>query len=167
MYIDLGEIKLQNFQQLDITENYLRWLNDKELMKYSRQSFFDHDIKSAEMYLKTFSNSSNRFLAIKINQTLVGTATVYIDDIYKTCSYGILIGKEFLGNGFGQIVWDFLIKDLSVRLGARKVSVGTLIGNAKMIKIIEKSGMDFEANLKNEGMLEGVPCDILLYRYFV
>jgi RimJ/RimL family protein N-acetyltransferase len=167
MYIELGELKIQNFQQLDITENYLKWLNDKELMKYSRQSFFDHDFNSAEMYLKTFNNSLNLFLALKINQTLIGTATVYIDDVYKTCSYGILIGREFSGNGFGQIIWDFLIKDMSVQLGVRKVSAGTLSGNAKMIKIIEKSGMDLEANLKNEAMLDGVPCDILLYRYFI
>ena len=163
----ISDLIIRDFQDTDISENYLRWLNDKTFMQFSKQSLLNHNFDSAKSHLDAFKNSPNRFFAINRQEKLLGTATAYIDDIYNVCNFGILIGPEFSGRGFGQTVWNFLINDFAKEIGIRKVSAGALEKNLKMIKLFESSGMDFEARLKDEGVLLGQPCDVLLYRYFI
>ena len=47
-----------------ISETYVSWLNDKKLMQYSNQRFFQHSKETCIKFLETFDKSSNIFLAI-------------------------------------------------------------------------------------------------------
>ena len=162
----LDEVEISNFIRSDISEKYLSWLNNPEHMQYSTQRFFDHTFDSTLSYLESFTNSSNHFFSIKVGKELVGTATLYVNSAYRTASPGILIGPEHAGKGYGKQAWKLLIGNVPVQLGIRKVSAGTLEVNKAMIRLFESNNMEFEARLVGEGLLNGIPRDILVYRKF-
>ena len=37
------KVILSNFQETDISKKYLNWLNDPEVVKFSKQRFINHD----------------------------------------------------------------------------------------------------------------------------
>lgn len=167
MHYQIGDITIKDFKLEDISQDYLSWLNDKDYMKYSRQSLITHDTTSVAKFIYDLKSANNIFLSIKSNSILIGTLTIYIDSDYQVCSPGILIGRSFAKLGYGEIVWQFVIGTISKDLQMRKVSAGTMINNRPMIKLFEKSGMEFEATLSRAALLESVPTDIVLYRYFI
>ena len=68
MTIKTKNLYLKKFSNLDITENYLRWLNDKKITRFSNQKFIKHNFKSSQTYLNTFKNSNNLFFSINQKQ---------------------------------------------------------------------------------------------------
>lgn len=160
-------LEIAAFEESDLSEQYLSWLNNAQHMRYSRQSLLNHDFNSARNYLDTFRGSANRFLSIKKDGLLIGTATIYVNNDYKTCSAGIMVGPDCAGNGFGKIAWALLIGEVASSLGIRKVKAGTLRENIAMLRIFETSGMELEAVLKDEAIRDGKPTDIILYRHFL
>ena len=158
-----SEIVISDFQEADISEKYISWLNNKQHMKFSQQRFVNHSLSTAKDYLASFENCDNRFYAIKSSSDLVGTGTIYINQSYGTCSVGILIGPEFSGQGYGKQAWQLLTTVIPENLGLRKVSAGTLETNKAMLRLFEESRMQFEARLVQEGIFEDSAVDVLLY----
>ena len=58
-------LHLQTFQNKNISDTYLSWLNDPVVTRYSNQRFCRHTYESSETYLKSFVGTSNSFLLIK------------------------------------------------------------------------------------------------------
>ena len=160
-------LEIAAFEESDLSTQYLSWLNNGQHMRFSRQSQLTHDFNSARNYLETFRGSGNMFLSVKKNGLLIGTATMYVNKDFGTCSAGIMIGSDHAGRGYGKIAWALLIGEVASSLGVRKVNAGTLKENKPMLRLFETSGMELEAVLKDEGVLDGKPMDIILYRHFL
>ena len=47
-------IYLTLFKEQDITSEYISWLNNTEVTKYSRQRLIKHNLASSKEYLKSF-----------------------------------------------------------------------------------------------------------------
>ena len=65
------------FTEADITADYIRWLNDPEVVRFSNQRFRHHDERSCLAYLRSFADSDNMFLAVHLSgdKRLIGTMT--------------------------------------------------------------------------------------------
>ena len=61
------ELFISNFQLKDINSNYIKWLNNKELLKFSSNKFVNFDKKKCIKFFKSFQNSQNLFLSINSN----------------------------------------------------------------------------------------------------
>lgn len=160
-------VKISRFREEFISRSYLSWLNNQEHMKYSAQNSGLHSRASSVAYLKSFDNRNSQFLAISVMNDLVGTATMYLNSSYGTASFGILIGPEFAGRGYGKIAWELLTGEIAYKHDVRKVSAGTADGNIPMLRLIESSGMQFEARLVSECIVDSLPTDILIYSKFL
>lgn len=167
MFFKSQGLEIATFEESDLSAQYISWLNDAQHMRFSRQSRLYHDFNSAKNYLETFRGSENRFLSIKKDGSLIGTATMYVNKYFRTCSAGIMIGSDYAGNGYGKIAWALLIGEVASSLGVRKITAGTLRENKAMLRLFEASGMELEAVLKDEGELDGKPVDIIVYRCFL
>ena len=44
--IDGGIVSLRPFQEADISNTFVSWLNDEEIVKYSSQRFLNHTCES-------------------------------------------------------------------------------------------------------------------------
>lgn len=160
------EIFLRDFTRDDITDAYLGWLNDPTTVRFSNQRFRHHDYQSASEYLKSFADTCNLFIAIchRATSNPVGTMTAYINPHHQTADVGILIGSGFTrGIGLGRESWQLLCDWLLHERRIRKLTAGAAAINTPMIRIMERYGMDREAVLKEQEIVEGTPVDILLY----
>ena len=160
---------LQRFSESDISDRYLGWLNDPEVVRYSNQRFIQHDRAISQGYLQSFQGTDNLFLSIRNKQdkVMIGTMTAYIASHHGTADMGILIGERTLwGQGYGLEAWSCLMDYLLHQAGIRKVTAGTMHVNKGMLHIMQQSGMRHEATRHQQEMLDGDPVDILYYARF-
>lgn len=161
-----SRVVIRNFNRSDITDEYISWLNDGEVVKYSGQRFLSHDRASAVRYLDSFAGTRNLFLIITDSVTgeSIGTLTVYRQLNHRVADVGIMIGnRQFWGQGLGLESWMLVISFLINEMGVRKVTAGTIRSNKPMLAIMENSGMKCEAVLPGQQLLNGEPEDVFLY----
>ena len=162
-------IIIDNFKKKDISDDYISWLNNSDVVRFSNQRFIRHNRISCKTYRDSFINTGNSFLAIrcKKNQEMIGTVTVYRSLNHGTADVGIMIGdKGVWGKGFGQDAWDTVLVWLLDIDGVRKVTAGTLKCNFGMIRLMERSGMELEAIKKEQEIVDGIAIDLVYYAKF-
>ena len=165
-----SKVELRTFTEEDITSDYLGWLNDPVVTRFSNQRFHTHSRESCRSYLRSFVGTDNLFLAIRRldDSQLIGTITAYVSPHHGTADMGILIGhRSVWGQGYSQDAWDTLSNHLLLLPGMRKLTCGTLACNHGMIRIAERSGMQLECARKAQELVEGEPMDILHFARFV
>lgn len=158
-----------NFERKHISDIYLSWLNDAEIVKYSELRHSKHDFNTAVEYLNSMNNSSNEFLAMiqKKSHKHIGNISIYNDYNNYISEISLLIGERLIwGNGFGYEAWDAAIQYVFSKK-IRKIYAGAMKSNKAMLGIIHKSGMHIESILKKHFLLEGMEEDMIkavLYR---
>jgi RimJ/RimL family protein N-acetyltransferase len=161
----LGQrVTLRPFTADDIGADYVGWLNDRELMKFSNQRFRSHSADSCRAYVDSFAGSSNLFMAIHHGTDLVGTMSVYRSAAHGTADIGLLIGRGG-GNGWGRDAWATML-DYLLGQGTRKVTGGTLRCNVPMVKIMQACGMQPDGVRIGQELVDGQPQDVLYFARF-
>ena len=91
-----NKVILQPFTENDITIDYISWLNNSEVVRYSNQRFKDHDYESCVRYIKSFINTDSFFIAIRRldDNQLIGTMTAYVSRHHQTVDVGIMVGER-------------------------------------------------------------------------
>ncbi|MEO6079208.1 MAG: GNAT family N-acetyltransferase [Steroidobacteraceae bacterium] len=151
-----------------IGPEYLGWLNDPLVMRFSNQRFHLHTPGSAHNYLASFEGTANRFFAIHQLQDkrMIGTMTAYIAAPHRTVDLGLLIGdRSVWGRGYGLEAWSALMSRLFGE-GLRKVTGGTVRPNTGMQKIMQRSGMRMEAVRERHEIVGEEEVDVLYYARF-
>lgn len=169
MEIRTGRLLLRSFREEDITPEYISWLCDPNVVRFSNQRFLSHDRESALRYLQSFQGTANDFLSIEMLEDgwRVGTMTVYRNAHHGTCDIGIMVGDRGVwGSGIGGEAWCATVGQVIREPGVRKVTGGTLRPNLAMVRIFERSGMHLEAVRAGQELLNGEPVDVLLYARF-
>lgn len=164
-----GRVILQKFSRGNITTDYIAWLNDPTVVRYSNQRFVLHSADTCLEYFQSFNGTNNIYLAIylKEDNLYIGTMTVYISTVHETADIGILIGnKNIWGKGVGQEAWTLMVDWLINVAGIRKVTGGALRANVGMIKIMINSGMKIDGVREAQELHDGKPQDILYFSKF-
>lgn len=166
----VGErIFLGPFREEDVTNEYVAWLNDPVVVRYSNQRFRHHDRASCLAYLNSFGETDNSFLAIRTmdGSKMIGTITAHVSPHHRTADMGLLIGERVLwGRGFGLEAWNLLLNYQLIECKLRKVTAGTLRCNVGMVSIMERSGMQLEGVRAQQELVDGEPQDILFFAKF-
>lgn len=163
------KVLLLPFTQSDIVDQYIGWLNDPLVVRFSNQRFRRHDEASCRSYLASFEGTDNLFLSVRRahDAVAIGTLTAYVARNHETADVGILIGDTTVwGQGFGQDAWDTILNWLLQSAGVRKITAGTLVCNGSMIKLFERSGMHWEATRRAQEIVDGQVEDIVYYARF-
>ena len=158
-------IYLTLFNEQDITSEYISWLNNTEVTKYSRQRLIKHNLASSKEYLKSFKNSSNLFLAIKSvnNNQIVGTMTAYFNKKNNHTDLGIMIGDDYWGKGYGKEAWSVLMKWLLGQEFVSKVTGATLEKNVSMLALMKNVGMNLDKVKRSNAYDDNQPCNIVFF----
>lgn len=162
-------VLVRPFTKNDISDVYLDWLLDPEVVRFSNQRFKAHSLESCQDYLFSFSDTANHFLAICDLKTniILGTITVYQSELHGTADIGIMIGdRKVWGLGFGTEAFCLVLSALQDSGQVRKVTAGTLAINSAMKRICEKSGMCHEATRVAQELVNGKPVDVIYYAKF-
>lgn len=169
-------VRLRPFTAADITDAYVAWLNEPEVVRYSNQRFVRHTRESCRRYFEGFGEGSpNLFASLRVakpdaserGEIPVGTLTAYRSLQHGTADVGILLGERAVwGQGIGLEAWRLLTDWLLTTPGLRKVTAGTLACNLAMISVAERSGMQREGVRAAQEVVAGVPADIVFFARF-
>ena len=145
----------------DIDDNYLRWINDRDIINYLESGNFPKSKQEIINYVKAINNSPNYvFFAIieKETKKYIGNAKLGpIDWINRTSEYGRMIGdKSVQGKGYGKEVTELLLYYGFMILNLNKMTAGAMSDNKASIKSNEKVGLDIEGVLKEQIYHDGV-----------
>jgi [ribosomal protein S5]-alanine N-acetyltransferase len=163
------KVLLRPFAAGDITEAYLGWLRDQEVVRFSNQRFVDHTVESCQAYLASFSGTANQFLSVCDRDTgqMLGTITVYRNLHHQTADIGIMVGeRKVWGQGIGAEAFCLVLSALEGSGQVRKITAGTLSVNHGMVQIMKKANMQHEATRKGQELFEGEPVDVVYYATF-
>jgi len=168
--IPLGRVvRVRRFRREDVTGQYVAWLNDADVVRFSNQRFVTHSLESCNRYFASFSGGDNLFLSIRdaADDRAVGTMTVYRSLPHQTADIGIMIGdRTTRGKGYGTEAWRLVVEWLAGSGELRKITAGTMQCNLGMIHLMERAGMTLEAVRKEQELLEGMPMDLVYYARF-
>jgi [ribosomal protein S5]-alanine N-acetyltransferase len=162
--------RLDPFRSDHLTERYVGWLNDPEVVCYSEQRHFKHSLKSCREYAQSFDAGANYLWAIirtDVADIHIGNINAYVDVANRTADIGVLIGdKSVWGLGFGVEVWRAVCRYLFDELKLRKLTAGTAANNLGMLGIMRKAGMREEARRARQLLMAGSEVDMIYAAVF-
>jgi ribosomal-protein-alanine N-acetyltransferase len=162
-------VSLRLFTRTDISEQYIGWLNDMDVVKYSNQKFITHTKESCINFFNSFENSPSLFITIEdsLNENVIGTLTIHCNYLHHTADIGILLGnKDYWGKGYAKQAWCSVVNLLSDVINIRKVTAGTLACNLPMIGLMKASDMKLDGIRSGQELVDGQPMDIVYYARF-
>jgi len=164
--INTKRLAIKQFTPKYLTEEYVSWLNDREVVRYSEQRHKSHTLASCSDYYKSFQDKCDLFLVIltkdqPINH--IGNITVLIDTNNLVADIAIVIGKKDVwGKGYGKEAFAGVMDYLFLKKNIRKVTAGTMSINKPMLSIMKSSGMVSDGVKKNQFLVDGEEVDMIM-----
>ena len=145
------KIKLLKFKISDITEDYVSWIRNKSITKFTKIK--KNKIEDIIQYvLKNISDNNVFFLKIVLNNIHIGNVRIEkMRNKKAEASVAIIIGNKSLHNkGIGEVVIAKVIKIMQ-----KDKNIKTLVAyinkiNYSSISIFKKNG--FSKDIKNQSM---------------
>ncbi len=120
MYFLSGKrIGLRPLLRKDIGEDYVRWLNDPEVNRYSGRSRYPSNEQSIERYLSSLAKDEHVLaICLKENGRRIGNIKYGpVDWVNRTCEIEILVGeKDEWGKGYASEAIYLVSKHLFLTL---------------------------------------------------
>lgn len=158
------------FSAEHLTERYVGWLNDPDVVRHSEQRHRRHSLESCRAYMTSFEGSAHYFMAIVAKDAAlghIGNMNAYVDSPNGVADVGILVGeKRVWGQGYGSEAWIAFTRFLLTDAGLRKVTAGTLATNGGMLGIMRRAGMEIEATRRRQALVDGRETDVVYAALF-
>jgi RimJ/RimL family protein N-acetyltransferase len=168
--IQTRRLVITPFAEWHLTDRYVAWLNDHELMRYSEQRHKTHTLASCRAYWRSFVDTPNYFWAIEETTKglgHIGNINAYVDQNNGLADLGILIGSpQAKGQGYGQEAWAGVCDFLFQEIGLRKITAGTLALNRAMLMLASKVGMVEDGVRRRHYLCDGVEVDVVYLALF-
>jgi RimJ/RimL family protein N-acetyltransferase len=156
---------LMPFGKEHLTERYVAWLNDPEVVRYSEQRHRRHTLDSCAAYVESFRGTPNHLWAILCvadGRLHVGNANAYVDTHNGLADVGIMIGeKSHWGRGYAKEAWMGICDCLFRQLRVRKVTAGTVAANKGMLGVMESAGMVPDGTRLKHYQMDGHEVDVV------
>lgn len=168
--ISTNRLTLVPFAEWFLTDQYVGWLNDPDVVRFSDQRHRAHTLESCRKYWQSFSGTPHRFWAI-VEQANglghIGNINAYINSYDGVADVGILIGdKSAWHRGYGQEAWVAVCRYLFNQAGVRKITAGTCASNAAMLGLMRATGMMEDGRRSRQIMIDGCEDDVIYSALF-
>jgi len=158
------------FSDEHLSERYVGWLNDAEVVRFSEQRHRSHSLESCKAYWKSFDGSPHYFWAVVEKEGQpghIGNMNAYVDRNNGVADVGILIGeKSVWGKGYGLEAWIAVCNYLFSHVQIRKITAGALSTNTRMVRLMNHAGMSQECRRIRQALFEGDYVDVVHYSLF-
>jgi RimJ/RimL family protein N-acetyltransferase len=164
-------IYLQSIEEDDVSDEYVRWLNDPIINQYLETRHSTQDLQSILAYVVHIQDNPNEHLftiRLKENNKHVGNIKVgNINTHYNIAEISLFIGdKTVWGKGIAtqaiQLISSFSIKKLKLR----KLNAGAYEQNVASTKAFLNAGYTRDGVLRNHYIFKNQPCDLVQVCFF-
>ena len=149
----------------DISNDYLKWMNDFEVNKYTEQKYKKHKIKDIKKFVNEKNKSNNEFLyGIFFKKKHIGNIKLGpINFIHKSAEISYFIGeKELWNKGYATKAIKLIIK-IAKRKGLKKLKAGFYELNKGSKNVLIKNDFKKEAVFKSELKFKNKRYDHIFY----
>jgi len=163
----VGErLYLRPIEVEDITEDYLDWVNDEEVIE-GVEIYAPVTYEEQKKYIQGMIDNPNvSFFAVceTATEQIIGTCRLAINWVHRYAINTCFIGdKTCWGKGYGTEVVTLLVKHAFLRLNLSKVYASVKADNVGSIRNYEKAGYHLEAVFKDRCWSKGRWVDGLEY----
>ena len=160
-------IYLRPVNENDLSGNYMKWLNDKEVTRFMAFGNSPITLERMKDYLNKLRDDNSLLLAVIMadDDRHVGNIRIGpIDDYNKRSNIGIMVGdRSVWGKGIALSAMRLALNYSFHVLGLNKITLGVLSENVKAVRLFESLGFTREGCLKSHSLCNGVYQDVLLY----
>ena len=157
-----GTIELRVFHPSDVTGEYVDWMNDPEVVRYTFQTDKLHSVESVTRYTEEqLASEEAYFFGIFHEGTHIGNINLEPFAGREGCAeVSYVVGrKEYWNKGVGsaavKAVTDFALGEI----GYVKVLADPFVVNPASIKVLEKAGFAVEGRFSGKAEVDGEPVD--------
>lgn len=158
-------LRLLNIQ--DATMEYVTWMNDYEIVKFTESQLCNKTIGTIESYIKDVSNDKNYAFAIidKITDKHIGNVKIgSINWIHRSADIGIIIGsKNYHGKGIGVEAYKLALDYAFYHLNLRRIVAGAVALNEASMRLHEAAGFQMLYEEKEAYYFEGQYVSVMHY----
>lgn len=152
------------------TQEYLQWLNDKEVTKYL-EIFEPYSVQQLTNYLEAVDrNEQLLFWAIHLKENDKHIGNIKIDPVNRYHGYGeygIMMGdKTEWGKGYGAEASKAIVEYCFREEKLRKLNLGVVEENIAAVNLYKKMGFQTEGIYKKHGLYNNHYCNILRMAIF-
>lgn len=168
--ITSSRLSILPFSEQFMTQQYVDWLNDPEVVRYSTQRHRVHTLESCRGYLQSYSGTPHYFWAIvEHGKGLghIGNMNAHINPHDRVADLGILIGnKDAWHQGYAREAWLAVCRFLFEQADIRKITAGTCATNKAMQGLMRATGMFDDGRRVRQALVEGQEVDIVYAALF-
>jgi len=152
----------------DISDRYLRWLNDPEVSRYTDRSGRKFERQDIIDYVATANCSPDQLLLgifLKDNDEHIGNTLLRDVDFHNgTGEISNMIGeKDYWGKGVVVDTDKYLIHYAFSVLKLRKIIIGNLAPNRGATFKSSQLGFTLEGQLREHAVMDGRPVNVLRF----
>ena len=136
--VKIKQIKKNN----EVTKNWVKWLNDKDVTKYSKNRFKKHTLLSQKKFLLSkLKSKKNLIFKIFIKKKHIGLIEISkINNLQKFCHISYMIGEKIYWNkGIGTKVIDLIKKYIFEKMNFKKIYAGIYSNNKGSMIVLKKN----------------------------
>ncbi len=150
----------------DVTDTYINWMNDYDVVKYTESRFKLHVKESLKNFVENCNSSCNYTFAIIYKETSAHIGNIKLGNInwYHRCGdIGLIIGKpEFYGRGIATEAISLACEYGFRNLGLHRITSGAYASNIGSIRAFEKNGFQQYGKPSQAYYFEGKYIDAVL-----
>ena len=157
-----GTIELREFQPSDITGEYVDWMNDFEVVRYTFQTGKQHSVESITRYVETqLASEEAHFFGVFHEGRHIGNINIEPFTGREGCAeVSYIVGrKEYWNKGVASAAVKAVVEFGLGELGYGKVMADPFVVNAPSIKVLEKAGLEIVGRFSGSAEVGGEPVD--------
>lgn len=166
-YLEGERIYLREVRPSDVNENYYRWMNDPEIIRYLESRFYPSALESLHEYVVgKVGDRENVFFAIVLkdsDQHIGNIKLGPVNWIHRVADIGLMIGeKKAWGKGYATEAISLVTRYGFERLNLRKLTASCYDDNQGSARAFQKVGFFLEGARKQQCFSEGKYVDVIL-----
>ena len=161
-----NKIILKKISSKNISLDYIKWMNDPEVVQFTEQKYKKHTRKNISLFLKKINKDIfSEIYGIFYEKILIGTIKIgNINKIHKTAEISYIIGnKKFWNKGIATFVVKKICDYTFGKLKLKKIIAGTYSVAKSSQKILLKNGFKQEGVLKKQIFFKNKRIDLHFY----
>lgn len=168
-FLSSERLFLKPISEDHISDIYLSWLNDSEVLKFL-ETEMTYSIEKLQDYILGAKQKKLLFWGIHLKDSGLHIGNIKIDPInlrHGLGEYGILMGnRNEWGKGYAKEASMEVIKYCFQDLNLRKITLGVVEENISAYFLYKKLGFEVEGCFKDHGHFDGRYCNILRMALF-
>jgi RimJ/RimL family protein N-acetyltransferase len=159
-------LNLKVLSSKDISEEYVSWLNNYEIVQFTEQKYIEHNRETVIDFVNRKYNSNLDLLfGIFFDARHIGNIKLGpIDFNHRVSDVSFFIGeKNMWGRGLMTQVIEAVVGIAFGECGLDKVTAGAYANNIGSIRALEKNGFLLEGRRVKQILFEGKRIDAVIY----